>query len=58
MAAKDLASTMRYLKAARGKEARDRFNRTFVGLPGNLPAETQSSTPISHADSVIAAAGD
>lgn len=34
---KDLASTMRYLKPARGKEARERFNRTFAGLSRKPP---------------------
>ena len=29
---KDLASTMRYLKPARGREVRERFNRTFTEL--------------------------
>jgi integrase len=52
---KDLASTMRYLKPARGKEARDRFNRTFAGLGGTLPAVAQSSIPVSQA---TAGAGD
>jgi integrase len=42
---KDLASTMRYLKPARGKEAHERFNRTFAGLGGTLPAAAQSTTP-------------
>jgi site-specific recombinase XerD len=37
---KDLASTMRYLKPARGREVRERFNRTFTELsakPGPIP---------------------
>jgi integrase/recombinase XerD len=34
---KELGSTMRYLKPARGKEARERFNRTFAGLSRKPP---------------------
>jgi integrase len=42
---KDLASTMRYLKPARGKEVRARFNQTFAGLSEKLqivPPEGQT----------------
>ena len=36
---KDLASTMRYLKPARGEEVWERFNRTFAALEnGYTPA--------------------
>jgi hypothetical protein len=42
---KDLASTVRFLKPARGKEVRARFNQTFAGLSEKLqivPPEGQT----------------